>query len=145
MWWDSMDSCFFSTYCFFFIIIYRFDLQCRSQCNNYVLLPLLVRTNSWYVRVIFLVYWQLYNSTPFYFKDRWYLKSLVAVGDHLYTDSYPSHRDRCSEKSASCIFVLEVSNLPLSPICVLDFGDVPSVWYFSVRFWRCSEYVLFFC
>ena len=35
-----------------------------------------------------------------------------------------------TESERSYIFVLEVSMLPLSTILILDFGTVPTVWYF---------------
>jgi hypothetical protein len=39
----------------------------------------------------------------------------------------------------SCSCVLGVSILPLSTIFLLDFGHVLTVWYFSIRFWTCSD------
>ena len=30
-------------------------------------------------------------------------------------------------------------------IVLLDFGTVPTVWYYSVRFWNCSDSVVLFC
>ena len=62
----------------------------------------------------------------------------------------------------SCSCVLGVSILPLSTIFLWDFGNVPTVWYFlffyqilemfrqygifcfSIRFWKCSDSMVFF-
>ena len=48
------------------------------------------------------------------------------------------------ESERSCICVLGVSNLPKIKIFLLEFGPVPTVWYFSIRFWTCSDSVVFF-
>ena len=66
------------------------------------------------------------------------------------------------ENERPCMCVLVVSLLPLSTIFLLDFGTVPTLWYFlffywtlelfrqcgifsfSVRFWNCSDSVVFF-
>ena len=44
----------------------------------------------------------------------------------------------------SCIAVLGVSNLSHFTTFLFDFGTVPTVWYFSIRFWNCSDSVVFF-
>ena len=48
------------------------------------------------------------------------------------------------ESQRPCICVLVVSIFPLSMILRLDFGTVLTVWYFSIRFWNCSDSVVFF-
>jgi hypothetical protein len=48
------------------------------------------------------------------------------------------------ESQRACICVLVVSIFPLSMIFILDFETVLTVWYFSIRFWNCSDSVVFF-
>jgi hypothetical protein len=57
-----------------------------------------------------------------------------------------------SQKSEQffCIYMLGVSILPLSTTFLLDYGTIPTVWYFfwnysdSGIFWNCSDSVVFF-
>ena len=49
----------------------------------------------------------------------------------------PVPRQECEQ---SCICTLWVSILPLSTILLLDFGTVPTVWYYCFsRFWNCTD------
>ena len=61
------------------------------------------------------------------------------------------------ESERSCICLFRVSIQPLQQffyqilelfrqcgIFLLDFGTVLTVWYFSIRFWNCSDSVVFF-
>jgi hypothetical protein len=48
------------------------------------------------------------------------------------------------ESERSCTCLLWVSNFPVSTIFRFYRGTVPTVWYFSIWSWNCSNCVVFF-
>ena len=48
------------------------------------------------------------------------------------------------QSKQSCICVLGVSILPVSTICLLDFGTVPTVWYFFSILLQQKEQIIVF-
>ena len=60
----------------------------------------------------------------------------VCVCIYIYTSLTPSLFIEVpvlsQESERSCIYVLGISNLPISTIFLLNFGTVPTVWYFLI-------------
>ena len=97
--------------------------------------------------------WHAYDKsqklkTHFWTIFAWHIISLREIFGSIKLAYLPFINEvpvQCQAIERSCICVLLwVSILPLSTILQWDFGNVPMMWYFFVRFWNCSDDVVFF-